>query len=143
MYSVPRIATKVQPKVKMFIFYHRYFLVYEFSEAPLLFKIGTFPSRLTSSRDSEFSVKIGTVPPKSGRLDTLYLDQGNIFDTVLCKDDTIRLNGRNKPCWVTMVSSTSYRVDNVLLCQHFGLPTRVILFNQCLDMWAMLSPNES
>ena len=32
-------------------------------------KSGHFASRLRSSRDSGFSVKIGTVPPKSGRLD--------------------------------------------------------------------------
>ena len=33
-------------------------------------KSGHFASRRRSSRDSGFSVKIGTVPPKSGRLDT-------------------------------------------------------------------------
>ena len=36
-------------------------------------KSGHFASRLKSSQDSGFSVKIGTVPPKSGRLDTLSL----------------------------------------------------------------------
>ena len=33
-------------------------------------KSGHFASRLRSSRHSGFSAKIGTVPPKSGRLDT-------------------------------------------------------------------------
>ena len=35
-------------------------------------KSGHFASRLRSSRDSGFSVEIGTVPPKSIRLETLH-----------------------------------------------------------------------
>ena len=34
-------------------------------------KLGHFASQLRSSQDLGFSVKIGTVPPKSGRLDAL------------------------------------------------------------------------
>ena len=42
-------------------------------------KLGHFASRLRSSWDSGFSVKIGTVPPKSGQLDTLlYFGHYNI-----------------------------------------------------------------
>ena len=37
----------------------------------LLFKIGILVSRMKPSRDSGFSSKIGTIPPNSGRLDTL------------------------------------------------------------------------
>ena len=37
----------------------------------LLFNIGILVSRLKLSRDSGFSSKIGTIPPNSGRLDTL------------------------------------------------------------------------
>ena len=37
----------------------------------LLFKIGILMSRLKLSRDSGFSTKIETIPPNSGRLDTL------------------------------------------------------------------------
>ena len=42
----------------------------------LLFKIGILVSRLKLSRDSGFSNKIETIPPNSGRLDTL---QGFFF----------------------------------------------------------------
>ena len=37
----------------------------------LLFKIGILVSRLKLSRDSGFSSKIETIPPNSGRLDSL------------------------------------------------------------------------
>ena len=47
------------------------FLAYDFTAAPLLFKIGTFC--VPAEVESGFSVKIGTVPPKSGRLDTLEI----------------------------------------------------------------------
>ena len=54
-----------------FIIYHKItlntpFLIYDFSAAPLLFKIGTFC--VPTEVESGFSVKISTVPSKSGRL---------------------------------------------------------------------------
>ena len=64
-----------------FIIYHKIYLNIPFKlffwsmtslQLRCFSKSGHFAFRLRSSRDSGFSVKIGTVPHKSGRLDTLY-----------------------------------------------------------------------
>ena len=79
----------------------------------LLFKIGILVSRLKLSRDSGFSSKIDTIPPNSGRLDSLQGFLGGPGDV---SPEKIR-NLRSSNCWkcTEMVNLTV----TVLFLYHF------------------------
>ena len=59
------------------MFHSSYFLVYDFSAALLLFKIGTFC--VPTEVESGFGIlsQNRDCPPKSGQLDTLHTDKTN------------------------------------------------------------------
>ena len=80
----------------------------------LLFKIGIPVSWLKLSRDSGFSSKIGTIPPNSGRLDTL---QGLLGCPGACSPGKKNRNLRFSNRWkcITFVNLTI----TVLFLYHF------------------------
>ena len=70
-----RVPFTIYHKITLNIPFKLFFLSMTSLQLRCFSKSGHFASRLRSSRDSEFSFKIGAVSPKLGQLDTLYQEQ--------------------------------------------------------------------